>query len=359
MSSVGRQGHDVGKNADSGSTLDRFFFGWRWRRPTMEEDKRPQGVPDDGLVAIEKRTEVEKAVEVDLERGNNRGKKIIGLVIACIVIAVIVDLLTHNNVKSWLEEALEWIERNPWSGSVVFALIFCAATLMFIPGLILTIGAGVAFGRAFGFVHGLVCGTLSVLVGAFAACVIAFYMGRYAMHDYVQNYSKRYRVLGAVNKAIETNGIKVMFLLRLSPIVPFSGFNMIAGVTKASFRDYLVGCLGIVPGTIAFVFIGASTAGTMHEEERMDDEGVDMTACIIRMTLFIVGSVAAVVALIAVTVYARRALKEALEDSDEEARTDAMDIRSDLDLSRSQEFKFDTDSNGSQCETERSTNWNP
>ena len=39
-----------------------------------------------------------------------------------------------------------------------------------------------------------------------------------------------------------------------------------AGVTKASFRDYLVGCLGIVPGTIAFVFIGASTAGTMHEE---------------------------------------------------------------------------------------------
>ena len=64
------------------------------------------------------------------------------------------------------------------AGSVVFALIFCAATLMFIPGLILTIGAGVAFGRAFGFVHGLVCGTLSVLVGAFAACVIAFYMGR-------------------------------------------------------------------------------------------------------------------------------------------------------------------------------------
>ena len=118
MSSVGRQGHDVGKNADSGSTLDRFFFGWRWRRPTMEEDKRPQGVPDDGLVAIEKRTEVEKAVEVDLERGNNRGKKIIGLVIACIVIAVIVDLLTHNNVKSWLEEALEWIERNPWSGEL-------------------------------------------------------------------------------------------------------------------------------------------------------------------------------------------------------------------------------------------------
>lgn len=49
---------------------------------------------------------------------------------------------------------------------------------------------------------------------------------RYVMHDCVQKYSKRYRVLGAVNKAIETNGVKVMFLLRLSPLVPFSGFNM-------------------------------------------------------------------------------------------------------------------------------------
>lgn len=39
-----------------------------------------------------------------------------------------------------------------------------------------------------------------------------------------------------------------------------------AGLTKVSLRDYLVGCLGIVPGTLAFVYIGASTAGTMNEE---------------------------------------------------------------------------------------------
>ncbi|CAN0265498.1 unnamed protein product [Laminaria digitata] len=41
-----------------------------------------------------------------------------------------------------------------------------------------------------------------------------------------------------------------------------------AGLTKASLRDYMIGCLGVIPGTVAFVFIGASTAGTMNEEVR-------------------------------------------------------------------------------------------
>lgn len=45
-----------------------------------------------------------------------------------------------------------------------------------------------------------------------------------------------------------------------------------AGLTKVSLRDYLIGCLGIVPGTLAFVYIGASTAGTMNEEVRTEEE---------------------------------------------------------------------------------------
>lgn len=68
--------------------------------------------------------------------------------------------------------------RLPVTGVVVFALIFCVATLLFVPGLILTVGAGVAFGRALGFGLGLLFGSIAVLAGAFAACVIAFYLGR-------------------------------------------------------------------------------------------------------------------------------------------------------------------------------------
>lgn len=64
------------------------------------------------------------------------------------------------------------------AGVVVFALIFCVATLLFVPGLLLTLGAGVAFGRALGFGFGLLWGSVAVLAGALVACVIAFYLGR-------------------------------------------------------------------------------------------------------------------------------------------------------------------------------------
>lgn len=60
----------------------------------------------------------------------------------------------------------------------MFALIFGLATLLFVPGIILTVGAGVAFGRAMGFGWGLLWGTVSVLMGALFACVAAFYLGR-------------------------------------------------------------------------------------------------------------------------------------------------------------------------------------
>lgn len=62
------------------------------------------------------------------------------------------------------------------TGVVVFAVIFCMATLLFVPGLILTIGAGVAFGRALGFGWGLLFGSIAVIIGAMAACIIAFYL---------------------------------------------------------------------------------------------------------------------------------------------------------------------------------------
>lgn len=62
-------------------------------------------------------------------------------------------------------------------------------------------------------------------------------------------------------------------------------------------------CLPVFPLLVVRVF---------HAQQRMRDGEADKTECIIRMTLLIVGVCAAVLALIAVTVYARRALKEAL-----------------------------------------------
>lgn len=94
------------------------LFWWRCRCTAVKEEKLPRRSPEDELAAMNSRTEVEEAVEVDLQRRKNRVKTIIALVIVCIVIAVIVDLSAHNNVKNWLEGAMDWIEDNPKSGEL-------------------------------------------------------------------------------------------------------------------------------------------------------------------------------------------------------------------------------------------------
>eukprot|EP00903_Cladosiphon_okamuranus_P019689 g18093.t1 len=306
----------------------------------VKEVTGPQRHPD-ALQRGELHEEVSEAVEIDKQRFSRRIRRTLCFILVGLVAAAIVDLACHDNVRMWLETSFDWIEANPKSGVVVFALLFCVATLLFVPGLLLTIGAGVAFGRALGFGFGLLWGSVSVLAGAVLACVIAFYLGRYVLHEQAQKFAKRYRILGAVNTAIERNGVKVMILLRLSPLVPFSGFNFIAGLTKVSLRDYLLGCLGIVPGTLAFVYIGASTAGTMNEEEAMRN-GADRTTCLIRMITLIVGAVAAVLAIVAVTIYARRALKQALVESEQEANADKAEsdgASTDLESGCLEEFK--------------------
>jgi SNARE associated Golgi protein len=72
--------------------------------------------------------------------------------------------------------------------------------------------------------------------------------------------------------ALEQNGLKIMLLLRLSPLIPFNALDYISGVTSISFRDYALALIGILPGTIMFCMVGAtasSLADTGTSSENM------------------------------------------------------------------------------------------
>lgn len=107
-----------GDQADAERQRCQSLFRWGCRCTAVKELKLPRRIPDDELAAMNSRTDVEEAVEVDLQRRKNRVKTIIALVIVCIVIAVIVDLSAHNNVRNWLDGAMDWIEDNPKSGEL-------------------------------------------------------------------------------------------------------------------------------------------------------------------------------------------------------------------------------------------------
>jgi uncharacterized membrane protein YdjX (TVP38/TMEM64 family) len=141
------------------------------------------------------------------------------------------------------------------------SLAYIVATVFFIPGSILTLGAGYAFNLAFSstFVAILV-GVVSVWVGASIGSLVAFLLARYVFTDQVAKLSAKFKIFRAIDKAMETEGFKVTFLLRLTPLIPYNVFNYVMGLTKVSTLSFCLASFGMLPGTIVYVFIGTTIA---------------------------------------------------------------------------------------------------
>ncbi|CAM9737141.1 unnamed protein product [Discosporangium mesarthrocarpum] len=268
--------------------------------------------------------DVNQVIDEARVKQRNLNKWLIFVGVVVLVVFVIVDFTTpeHMLIKRWIGDFLKWIKVNPYSGTAAFAIIYAVTTILFVPGVILTLGAGAAFGCALGIGYGVLLGSVAVTVGAIVGSVFAFLLGRYAMYKHAQRWAKKFKILRAVNMAVEDHGIKLMLLLRLSPLVPYSAFNYVAGLTGVSLTDYIIGCFGVVPGVVAFVFIGASAGNAVEDmnEEVEEEEEEDHHANVVEDVVLVVGIVATVVALVFVTWYARRALRHALEESQEDEK---------------------------------------
>ena len=88
------------------------------------------------------------------------------------------------------------------------------------------------------------------------------------------------------------------------------------GVTAVKFRDYAIGCVGMIPGTVAFVFIGTTASGLLRddEDEAMDEAMEDEGNSTVQLIVLIVGGIATVIAVVLISVYAKRALNKVLEE---------------------------------------------
>ena len=100
----------------------------------------------------------------------------------------------------------------------------------------------------------------------------------------------------ALDHAIKTEGLKVVILLRLCPLVPFTYFNYVMGITSVSFFDYAVGSIGMIPGTIVYVFVGTTIGSIQDAASGNYDAGPA------GLILLIVGSILACVAIIYVSI---------------------------------------------------------
>lgn len=262
-------------------------------QPTSDSDcdREPEGAQD---------TNDQEVEEEDKKPFCSPSKLIVGILLLAFIVFVIVDSLTTRYVSGAVQDFLEWIEGNPVAGIFLFVIVYFIATVFFIPGSLLTLGAGFVFASAFGLGFGVLLGTLVVGTGASLGALAAFLLGRYLLRDQVGRLSNKYAVFQALDQALIDNGLKIFILLRLSPIVPFNILNYIGGASAVSLRHYALALFGILPGTLLYVFLGAS-AGSLADN--MEGSGQSTTVTII---VVVVGAVLGIAAIYLTTRYARK-----------------------------------------------------
>jgi uncharacterized membrane protein YdjX (TVP38/TMEM64 family) len=186
-------------------------------------------------------------------------------------------------------------------GAIAFIIIYILATVAFFPGSILTLGAGVVFG--------VVLGSFYVFIGATIGATAAFLVGRYLARGWVAEKIQGNNKFQAIDEAVGKEGLKIVLLTRLSPIFPFTLLNYAYGVTGVSLKDYLIGCAGMIPGTIMYVYIG-SLAGNLATI----GTSAQATNPVLSWTIRLIGFIATVAVTLYVTKIARQALASVLSE---------------------------------------------
>lgn len=198
-------------------------------------------------------------------------------------------------VKDWVKSFSDWVRTLGALGVVVFIGAYALATVLFLPGWIFTVAAGL--------VYGVLGGTAVALTGAIIGSTLAFLCGRYLVRRRVEAATKGNKRFQAIDTAIGEQGWKIVGLLRLSPIVPFNLSNYFYGVTAVGFWPYaLASAVGMFPGTLLYAYLGgAGKAGLGSDGERSPLKWVFLGVGLL--------------ATIAVTVIVSRTAKNALEKS--------------------------------------------
>jgi len=245
-------------------------------------------------------------------------KTSIASIVIGFIIFVIVDSTEEQHVVRTTRAFLSWVEENSVAGVFSFTAVYFLATVLFIPGSILTLGSGYIFANVFGLGIGVLLATTAVFLGASAGAIAAFFLGRYLLRDQTEKLSNRYTIFRAIDLALLNNGLKIMFLLRLSPLIPFNAINYILGVTGVAARDYIIACIGMLPGTVLYVFLGSS-AGSI-----VDSASSGQGNRVISIISIVGGVVFGVLGILATSYYAKKELNKFVQEENSEVDDDSI-----------------------------------
>jgi uncharacterized membrane protein YdjX (TVP38/TMEM64 family) len=163
-----------------------------------------------------------------------------------------------------------------WWAILVYALVAAARPVVLFPATLLTVAAGLMFGP--------VVGTAVAIVGANGSALIAYTIGRTLGRP--PTTTAKHAGIGAWTQRLRSNGFEAVLVMRLI-FLPYDLVSYVCGLLHVPRRHFLAAnAIGTLPGTVAFVLIGASI-------DRLDEgvKGIDPVTLAISVALVVVSVV--------------------------------------------------------------------
>lgn len=221
---------------------------------------------------------------------------------AAAIVAIVVIGGKYLHLQDLLGRALGWIEEQGMAGMGVFALLYIVACVFFIPGSLLTLGAGA--------IYGVVTGSILVSVSSTLGATAAFLVGRYLARNWIAHKIEGNARFSAIDNAVADDGWRIVGLTRLSPVFSFTLLNYVYGLSRVSLKEYvLASWIGMMPGTVMYVYIGSMVGdlSAIGGETAAAPTALQWTVNAVMFT-------ATVLVTVYVTRIARKALAEKLDE---------------------------------------------
>ena len=266
--------HSRGSNEETTTSSNGLSFRNQGEPKLIEaEDGFPKGMMDLTTMMGQPQSAKEPAL---VEQEESASPALILVPAATLLIALGAAVANHLGVtiedlqtvgqnffrdpQATLNDIVEGIKSLGPSGVVYFGFFYVLCEILAVPATPLALSAGYLFGTT--------QGVLVVLASATIAAIVGFVVGRTLLRQWVESLLADNPKMQKLDRAVGKSGFKILVLLRLSPIFPFSLSNYVYGASSISFPAYFWGTfLGFTPGTIGYVYSGMVAKSSCQDRD--------------------------------------------------------------------------------------------
>lgn len=240
---------------------------------------------------------------------------VIGALVTLMVVVIVLFMIPDSAAQKKFMEMLTWISSiNKVYGTITLTILYAIAILLCFPGTIFNLAAG--------FLFGIWIGAAVTIIGCDLGATLAFILGRTLGKDWAQSQVAKNKKFSLLSMAVENNAWLIIFLVRLSPVLPFGLCNYLFGVTKVKFSSYWTATTaGLIPCTVAYTYLGSLMKGITDIYNEEEEQG--------NSTLLIVGIVLTIVGITVITLVTKRTLDKTIKQQQEKELLEMDKLQSD------------------------------